>query len=33
MPADREESTVHEPGDEDGAADEAEEVAEGAEDK
>ena len=31
MPADREESPVHEPGDEDGATDEAEEVAEGAE--
>ena len=31
MPADREESPVHEPGDEDSAADEAEEVAEGTE--
>ena len=31
MPADREEALVHEPGDDDGAGDEAEEVAGGAE--
>jgi hypothetical protein len=31
MPSDREESPVHEPGDEDGATDEAEEVTGGAE--
>ena len=30
MPADREEAPVHEPGDDDGARNEAEEVAEGA---
>ena len=31
MPADREEALVHEPGDEDGTTDDAEEVAEGPE--